>query len=125
MINRILPVLLALGLAAAANPAYAGYIDRIDYIFRAVAACWHPPVGIENIDVTVLFSIRTDGTLIGEPHVTHASVIKDEQARSDVTASAIAAVRMCTPVHISQRLGSTIAGRMLALHLNNVRKLGI
>jgi hypothetical protein len=60
-------------------------------------------------EITVNFSLRRDGSLIGRPHV---SFLKgDAAARQQVMDQAAAALDRCLPAKISDGLGGAIAGR--------------
>ena len=93
-------------------------LTRLDQVAPAVTACWSPPAGLqilEGIQVTARFSIRRDGTLIGNPLVTFTSGEVALQARELLTRSAVEAIRACTPLRISPGLGRAIAGRPFAI----------
>jgi hypothetical protein len=107
-------------LAAAAPFAEAGgaELSRLDQVAPAIRACWAPPaglLGLEQIEVTVRFSLRRDGTLIGAPQVTFSSADVALRARELLTRSAAEAIRACTPLDLAAGLGNAIAGRPFAI----------
>ena len=111
----------ALGLLAA-TPGFAqdarGLATQLRDIGPAFRACWTPPPKLDGVpaaDVTVRFALRADGSLLGEPRVTAASGLPEGPARILLAASAIRAIRKCTPLAISASLGGAIAGRVFTL----------
>ncbi len=100
--------------AALEPPPYT----RLDEIGPAFSACWNPPAGLqvlEAVKVTARFSLRRDGSLMGQPQVTFATGEVALRARELLTRSAVEAIRACTPLRISLGLGQAIAGRPLAI----------
>ena len=96
----------------------AAPIDTLRALYPALAACWQAPEGLakfERAEITARFALRRDGSLIGEPRITFAQTPGEARARELLTQSAIDAIRRCTPARISERLGSAIAGRPIAL----------
>lgn len=97
---------------ASTPPASAGEVDDAAQIGAAIRACWSPPGGGEGGgSARVRFSLRRDGTLFGQPRV-----ISGRDAVFD--AAAAAAIRRCTPLRLSARLGEVIAGRPIIIHFN-------
>ena len=112
--------LLALGLLAATSALAQdrrGPATTLDDIGPAFRACWVPPPEIkaENADVTVRFALRADGSLMGEPRVTATAGLPEGPARALLAASAVRAIRRCTPLAMSAGLGRAIAGRVFTL----------
>jgi hypothetical protein len=103
-------VALALGAraeAAGAQPPVA----RVHGIATGIAACWRPPH--DDDQVTVRVSFTREGAVIGEPRIVF---VRSSGGRADDSAladSMLAAIRECTPLNFSARLGSAIAGQVL------------
>jgi hypothetical protein len=88
-------------------------LNRVRDIATNLAACWRPPH--EDDQVTVRISFTRDGAVIGEPRIAYVrsgGKPADDGALAD---SMMEAIRDCTPLHFSTRLGSAIAGRVLAI----------
>ena len=109
----------AIGIVAVAlgSPAQAAEaqppIARVHGIATGIAACWRPPH--DDDQVTVRLSFTSDGAVIGEPRIVF---VQSSGGRADDAAladSMLAAIRDCTPLHFSARLGSAIAGVVLAI----------
>jgi len=104
--------MVALGIGARAQDAAAQpLVTRVHGIATGIAACWHPPH--DDDQVTVRGSFTRDGAVIGEPRIVF---VQSSGGRADDAAladSMKAAIRDCTPLHFSARLGSAIAGQVL------------
>jgi hypothetical protein len=109
-------VALALGAQAQAVEAQP-LVTQVHGIATGLAACWRPPH--DNDQVTVRISFTREGAVIGEPKIVF---VQSSGGRADDAAladSMLAAIRDCTPLHFSARLGSAIAGQVL-----NIRFIG-
>ena len=49
-------------------------INTLAELWPALYACWSPPAGTEGKELTLRFSIRRDGTLIGKPRATYSKL---------------------------------------------------
>ena len=68
-------------IALLAPTAWAAPLRHTDELGSALLECWHPPVGTERSSVTLRFSFRRDGSVFGQPRVTHVDVDGEEEAR--------------------------------------------
>jgi len=104
--------IMALGLGVKAEATEKQLVvSRVHGIATGIAACWRPPH--DDDQVTVRASFTRDGAVIGEPRIVFAQSSggrADDPALAD---SMKAAIRDCTPLHFSSRLGSAIAGQVL------------
>jgi hypothetical protein len=104
--------IVALGFGARAQDAAARpLVTRVQGIATGIADCWRPPH--DDDQVTVRASFTRDGAVIGEPRIVF---VQSSGGRADDAAladSMKAAIRDCTPLHFSARLGSAIAGQVL------------
>jgi hypothetical protein len=104
--------IFALALGARAQAAEAQpLVTRVHGIATGIAACWRPPH--DDDQVTVRASFTREGAVIGEPRIVF---VQSSGGRADDPAladSMKAAIRDCTPLHFSARLGSAIAGQVL------------
>jgi hypothetical protein len=88
----------------------AGTLRSMDEVGAAISACWKAPAGSKGSFVTLSFSFRRDGMLIGPPRLAAASVPGDADARQRFLSSAITAVERCAPLHLAPALAGNIAG---------------
>jgi hypothetical protein len=103
---------LALGPRAEATEAQP-LIARVHGVATGIAACWRPPH--DDDQVTVRLSFTRDGVVIGEPRIVFARSSGGRPDDGALADSMLAAIRECTPLHFSPRLGSAIAGVVLAI----------
>ncbi|GGA74130.1 hypothetical protein GCM10011385_30160 [Nitratireductor aestuarii] len=89
-------------------------IETINEMFDAIYACWEPPAGSEGMSLTLTFSVRSNGTLIGVPIVRHSRLGKDSALREAFVESVFGALDRATPLPLSKSMGGAIAGRILA-----------
>lgn len=88
-------------------------VDTINEMFSAIFACWEPPPGTAGMTVTLQFSIRRNGTLIGKPRATYSHLSKDGILNRAFVASVIEALDKALPLPVSDSMGGAIAGRTL------------
>ncbi|GEP10110.1 hypothetical protein [Methylobacterium gnaphalii] len=92
--------------------------DTIRDLFPLLTACWRAPEGLEKFErteITVRFSLRRDGSVIGTPQITFSKAPADDRGKALLTDAAVSAIRHCTPVRITPALGGAIAGRPLSI----------
>ena len=106
-------VALALGARAQAAEAQSP-VTRVHGIATGLAACWRPPH--DDDQVTVRISFTREGAVIGEPRIVFARSSGGRADDSALAASMTAAIRDCTPLPFSARLGAAIAGQVLDIH---------
>jgi hypothetical protein len=68
-------------------------------------------------DITLSFSLRRDGTLIGRPHVAFFRAPPGESDRQALIEDAASALGRCLPARLTEGLGGAIAGRPLTFRL--------
>jgi hypothetical protein len=96
---------------ASAVEAQPPLVARVHGIATGIAACWRPPH--DDDQVTVRLSFTREGAVIGEPRIVYARSSGGAADDSGLANSMLAAIRECTPLHFSARLGSAIAGQVL------------
>jgi hypothetical protein len=104
-------VAFALGARAQAGEAQPPLVARVHGIATGIAACWRPPH--DDDQVTVRVSFTRDGAVIGEPRVVFVRSSGGGAEDAALASSMMTAIRDCTPLHFSARLGSAIAGQVL------------
>lgn len=115
-------VAVALGAAAQAPSALAAPADSLAALWTALGRCARVEgvtPGAAGSEVTVLFSLKRDGSLLGKPRITHSRLTGDAADQRGFVAAALEAVSRCLPVEISDGLGGAIAGRPLSLRLTS------
>jgi hypothetical protein len=110
-------VALALGAPAQDAEAQPPAVARVHGIATGIAACWRPPH--DDDQVTARVSFTREGAVIGEPKIVFARSSGGPADDAALADSMLAAIRDCTPLRFSARLGSAIAGQVL-----NIRFIG-
>lgn len=119
--SAIVATVLAMALVAGASEARSQEracdspdpVDTIDEMFSAIYACWQPPPGSADMTLTLSFSIRQNGTLIGKPRATYSHLGDDGALNQAFVASVLAALDKGLPLPLSKSMGGAIAGRPL------------
>ncbi|RWM25242.1 hypothetical protein [Mesorhizobium sp.] len=109
-------------LLAAPIPANAASLNTMNEVGAALQACWTPPANSGNASVTLSFSFKRDGTLIGPPKPTAIKVSGDDKARQAYVDAATAALRNCLPLSFSPALAQGIAGNVFTLQFNSPKQ---
>lgn len=112
--TRMLAIAAAI-LAGAISQSHGAPLDTMDAVGAALQACWVPPAGLGNSTVTLSFSFRRYGTLIGPPRPTAINVAGDAKARQSFVDAAIAAMEHCLPLSFSPALAQGIAGKVFTM----------
>ena len=97
--------------------AIAAPANTLTELWRALNACVRlPPEGVES-EITIVFTLKRDGTLLGKPRISHSHLVGDADAQRTFVADAIQSVARCLPVEITDALGGAIAGRPIAFRI--------
>jgi hypothetical protein len=116
--SREFVIAIALALTFVGPAAAAGgSINTIVELRRAFDACVKAPSDGTGSELTIVFSLKRDGSLLGKPRITHSRLLGDPETQKRFVAAAIAAVEKCLPINITDALGGAIAGRPLSLRI--------
>ncbi|RUW43611.1 cell envelope integrity protein TolA, partial [Mesorhizobium sp. M8A.F.Ca.ET.021.01.1.1] len=80
-------------------------IDTIKEMSDAIYACWRPPPGTAGMSLTLRFSLRRNGTLIGKPRATYSDLGTDSQLGRAFVASILKALDDDLPLPFSDGMG--------------------
>ncbi|TIO71994.1 MAG: TonB C-terminal domain-containing protein, partial [Mesorhizobium sp.] len=80
----------------------------------AIYACWRPPRGTAGLSLTLRFSLRRDGTLIGKPRATFSVLGSNDALNRAFVASVLEALDKALPLPFTESMGEAIAGRILS-----------
>ncbi|CDX34581.1 conserved exported hypothetical protein [Mesorhizobium sp. ORS 3359] len=100
----------------------AASLNGMNEVGAALLACWTPPANSDNSSVTLSFSFKRDGTLIGPPKTTAIHVGGDDKARKAYVDAAIKALNGCLPLSLSPTLAQGIAGNVFTLQFSSPKK---
>ena len=76
-----------------------------------IRACLIIPPAPEGGDMTLLFSIKRDGQVLGKPRIVFAKQLVAPKNQAQFIGSVLAALEACFPLKITESLGAAIAGR--------------
>jgi hypothetical protein len=102
------------------GPALSEPVSTLAELWGRFGACsqvTHVPSGAEGSEVTVLFALKRDGSLLGKPRVTHSQFVGDDATQHAFLAAALADLAGCFPLEITDGLGGAVAGRPFRLRL--------
>jgi hypothetical protein len=75
------------------------------------------PAGPAGSRLTIMLTMRRDGSILGKPRITFSRLEGDKQARQAFVDDAERAVEACLPFRITPSLGGAIAGRPFTISL--------
>jgi hypothetical protein len=84
-------------------------------LFTELNHCLVTPKGIIGSELTIVFSLRRDGALLGKPKITFAKLPGDPSDQRKFTDGVETAFNKCLPATITDELGGAIAGRPLSM----------
>jgi len=93
-------------------------LNTIQDVFGALRACWVPPPmdqSREGTQVTVVFSFKRDGEILGEPRFTFATPGLSVAVKVAYQRAVAAALKRCNPLAFTPKLGGALAGRPFAI----------
>jgi hypothetical protein len=118
-------IILLIGVPAQAVGAPANTLTEL---WRELGSCIQLPSEGAGSELTIVFALKRDGSLLGLPRITHSHLLGDAAAQKAFAAAAIGSLARCLPIEITDSLGGAIAGRPLSIRIGkrplNARALG-
>ena len=102
-------------------------LNTIGDLFAALRSCWTPPpadAAREGMQMTVRFSFKRDGAMIGAPRMTFATEGTPADVRATYLKAINASLDACEPLKFTSGLGGALAGRPIAIRYVDNRELG-
>ena len=102
-------------------------LDTIGDLFAALRSCWSPPPAQsarEDMQMSVRFSFKTSGDMIGTPRLTFATAGISADTRAAYLKAINSSLDACLPLKFSNGLGGALAGRPIAIRYVDNRELG-
>jgi hypothetical protein len=93
-------------------------LDNIGDLFAALRSCWTPPQADsakEGMQMTVRFSFKRSGDLIGPPRLTFATAGTPIEVRNTYFKAINNSIDACVPLKFTGNLGGALAGRPIAI----------
>ncbi|WP_379066326.1 hypothetical protein ACHMW4_11690 [Mesorhizobium sp. UC22_110] len=110
-------VLAALTVGLSAGTLSAEPLNTMGEVGSALQSCWAPPSDAAKGSITLQFSFKRDGTLIGQPKATSIRVDGDADQRKKLVQAATEAVQKCVPLTFAPKLADGMAGTVFTLQL--------
>jgi hypothetical protein len=102
-------------------------LDTIGDLFAALRSCWSPPPADsarEGMQMTVRFSFKRSGELIGAPRLTFATAGVPADTRATYLKAINTSLDACVPLKFTGGLGGALAGRPIMIRYVDNRDLG-
>jgi hypothetical protein len=102
-------------------------LDNIGDLFAALRSCWSPPpvdTAREGMQMSVRFSFKRSGELIGAPRLTFATAGVSADTRATYLKAINASLDACVPLKFTGNLGGALAGRPIMIRYVDNRDLG-
>ena len=101
-------------------------LDTIGDLFAALRSCWTPPpadTARAGMQMSVRFSFRRSGEMIGPPRMTFATAGVAADVRDTYLKAINSSLDACLPLKFSGGLGGSLAGRPIAIRYVDNREL--
>jgi len=105
-------------------PASAEGVSTLNGIIERLRSCWLSPKlppGHPGMQITVLFSFKRDGELLGHPRITFETPGASEADSIAYRTAVMKTLQRCTPMPFSGGLGDAIAGRPFRVRFDDRR----
>src|SRR6202047_3215233 len=102
-------------------------LDTIGDLFAALRSCWSPPpadTARQGMQMSVRFSFKRSGEMIGAPRMTYATEGVSQDTRSTYLKAINASLNSCVPMKFTADLGGALAGRPIAIRYLDNREMG-
>ena len=123
-----LPILTVAALALIflePSDAKSAPANSLRELYTSVGQCIQKPTGVAGSEITIVFSLKRDGSLLGKPRISHAKLLGDPSAQRFV-ADVLVAFAKCLPINITEGLGGAVAGRPLVFRImSRAREINI
>jgi hypothetical protein len=101
-------------------------LDTIGDLFAELRSCWSPPPNEEaheGMQMSVRFSFKTSGEMIGSPRLTFATSGVPADTRTTYLKAINASLDACLPLKFTKGLGGALAGRPIMIRYVDNRDL--
>jgi hypothetical protein len=101
-------------------------LDSIRDLFAELRSCWTPPQAESakaGMQMTVRFSFKRSGDMIGSPRMTFATLGAAADVRDTYLKAINSSLDACIPLKFTDSLGGALAGRPIAIRYVDNRDL--
>ncbi|HTR11708.1 MAG TPA: hypothetical protein VMI72_00285 [Roseiarcus sp.] len=113
--RKFLGPILASALCLTPAEALPAPANTLQELFAQLDACLTGVKGAAGSELTVVFSLRRDGSLVGKPRISFARLTGSQAEKRDFAHGIATAFDHCLPARITDSLGGAIAGRLLSM----------
>jgi hypothetical protein len=108
---------IALGSLAFLAPASSlgAPANTLRELYAALERCLVTPKGVVGSELTIVFSLRRDGGLLGKPRISFSKLAGDALEQHKFAENIAKAFDRCLPASITDALGGAIAGRPMSV----------
>ena len=110
-------LLPAVAAGAADRSKAAASLSELWQALNACAEITGLPTAAAGSEVTVLFSLKRDGSLLGQPRITHSRLTGGPDEQRAFVSAALSGIAGCLPMPVTPGLGGAIAGRPFRLRV--------
>ena len=101
-------------IAAPLTSVCAAPANTLQDLFVQLDGCMKV-AGQPGEELTIAFSLKRDGSLLGKPHIAYSKLPRDGTVRTEFLESVAGAFSRCLPAQITDALGGAVAGRRLTM----------
>ncbi len=104
--------------------AQAEAVSTLDGMFERLRGCWRGPElprGHPGMEITVLFSFKRNGELLGRPRITFETPGSSEADSIAYRTAVMETLQRCSPMPFSGGLGDAVAGRPFRVRFDDRR----
>ena len=86
--------------------------------------CWQPPAlpsGSTGMEITVQFTFKRNGSLLGHPRITYETRSATDEERIIYRTAVMQALQRCDPMPFTHGMGDAIAGHPLTIRFDDRR----
>ena len=98
--------------------------NTLKEIFDKFRGCWKPPPPsvASPMDLTVRFSFRRDGEILGKPRITYELATATDNDQLAYRIAVMEALQRCSPMPFTETMAGAIAGFPLVIHFYGPEK---
>jgi hypothetical protein len=104
--------------------AQDGGVTTLATMSARLKQCWQPPAlprGNRGMEITVQFTFKRDGSLLGHPRITYETRDATDEERIIYRTAVMQALQRCVPMPFTSGMGNAIAGRPLTIRFDDRR----
>jgi hypothetical protein len=89
--------------------------NTLQELYAQLDHCLVAPKGVTGSQITVVFSLKRDGSVLGKPRISFSKLPGTDAERATFLEGVASAFDKCLPASITDALGGAIAGRPISM----------